>query len=293
MQHLPSERRRRPRRRRRVGATRAGFRLQLPVLLGAVRAEQRMHRYRRRSIERRKPAVTTWEDTIRVYFTDPTWLPESERASIAAGWNAQMTKLFQLELTDYDIVRSWAVTIYYHLHSRSMPLTDDERQFFPDDVLETFRSWVNEGCRRSAADPIVHHQRIPPPRLRPVPLAVRKNILELSEAELLSYRLAVEGLGATTYPTSPDVPWQRIAYLHTDWCLHYQEAFLLWHRACLLYFESQLGLPVPYWNWMSPRIADDGDPAAGLPRASPMRRSSTISVESGQTRCASRSPRMA
>jgi tyrosinase len=142
----------------------------------------------------------------------------------------------------------------------------DERQFFPDDVLETFRTWVNQGCRRSATDPIVQHNRIPPPRQRPVRLAIRKNILELTDAELLSYRLAVEHLGATTYPTSPEVPWQRIAYLHTDWCLHYQEAFLLWHRACLLYSNRSPACP-PYWNWMSPRIADDGDPAAGLPRA--------------------------
>lgn len=79
--------------------------------------------------------------------------------------------------------------------------------------------------------------------------------------------MKVDALGATTFPTSPEVRWQEIAYLHTNWCLHYQEAFLLWHRAYLLYFEAQLGFPVPYWNFMSSDIGTDGNPAAGLPQA--------------------------
>lgn len=39
-------------------------------------------------------------------------------------------------------------------------------------------------------------------------------------------------------------------------------AFLFWHRAHLLYMESQIGVPVPYWNWMAPDA-----PEKGLPRA--------------------------
>lgn len=62
-------------------------------------------------------------------------------------------------------------------------------------------------------------------------------------------------------------PWQRYAYIHTNWCLHYQEAFALWHRAYLLYLEALIDCAIPYWDWMAEDASVDGSPQAGLPQA--------------------------
>ena len=55
---------------------------------------------------------------------------------------------------------------------------------------------------------------------------VRKDILELTQEELDYYRIDVLRVG------DPDrsSPWQKLGSIHTEWCLHYQEAFLPWHN---------------------------------------------------------------
>ena len=100
----------------------------------------------------------------------------------------------------------------------------------------------------------------------PDPLRIRKDIRSLTERELNEYRARVEEVMRAHDP-SPDSPWQKVAYIHTNWCLHYQEAFLFWHRAYLVYFEAVLGMPVPYWNWMAEDADVDGSANAGIPRA--------------------------
>ena len=169
---------------------------------------------------------------------------------------------YGIDLADYDSVRASAVTIYEHLASRSMPLTQDATQQWPDAALAPLSEWIDAGCPRAAGDPTTPPARVSRTPLRRRPVRVRRNILDLSASELAEYRAAVEDLGATR----ADSEWQRIAYVHTDWCLHYQEAFLPWHRANLLYFEQRLGMPIPYWNFMSPQATVDGSPAAGLPQ---------------------------
>lgn len=172
---------------------------------------------------------------------------------------------YQVDLSEVASVRTWSVTIYHHLHSRAMPLTTDLSQQWPDEALELLRRWANEGYRRVAADPVVENEVIPRPQTRPLALRRRKNIVTLTAEELDHYRMKIDELGAAD--PSPDAQWQRLGYVHTNWCLHYQEAFLLWHRANMLYLEALIDGPVPYWNWMSPRVAEDGHPEAGLPRA--------------------------
>jgi hypothetical protein len=206
----------------------------------------------------------TWDDTIRQLFAAPYWIEQQRREGVGTGWRECMDG-YQVYLDQYASVCQYAVTIYDHLASRAMPLTTDQTQFWPDDALAQLRTWVNEGCRQTAGDPIKDDHRIPPPDPRPPKLRVRKNILDLTQAELDEYRMKIEEAGASS--ADPNSLWVRTAYLHTDWCLHYQEAFLLWHRANLLYLEQRIDFPIPYWNWMSPNATVDGDPAAGLPQA--------------------------
>lgn len=221
----------------------------------------------------------TWYDTVRQLFAAPYWIEELRREGVGAGWRGCMDG-YQVYLDQYASVCQYAVTIYDHLASRAMPLTTDQTQFWPDDALAQLRAWINEGCRQTAGEPIKEDNRIPPPTPLPPKLRVRKNILDLTQAELDEYRMKIEEVGATTL--DPNAAWSRIAYLHTDWCLHYQEAFLLWHRANVLYLEELIDFPIPYWNWMAPNATKDGDPAAGLPQ--PFKDLTYIHPKTGQER---------
>ncbi|WAS91633.1 tyrosinase family protein [Nannocystis punicea] len=205
----------------------------------------------------------TWDGQIRALFAEPYWIDPSRRSAVGQGWIDAMSG-YLVQLDQYDSVKQWSTQIYNHLHTRSMPLTTDVTQQWPDAALETFRAWVNQGWRRAAGDPLDPAERIARPRERPLNLRIRRDIVDLAPAELDRYRARLDDLGIGR--VDPEAPWQKIAYVHTNWCLHYQEAFLFWHRANMLWLESQIGMPVPYWNWMSPRAAVDGDPHAGLPR---------------------------
>lgn len=220
----------------------------------------------------------TWDETIKQLFAAPYWIDAQRREAVGAGWRECMDD-YQIALDQYDSVCQSAVTIYDHLAARAMPLTTDETQFWPGQALAQLRAWINEGCRQTTADPIKHENRIPPPR-QPPRLRVRKNILDLTQAELDEYRMKIEAIGATV--VDPRAAWSQIAYLHTDWCLHYQEAFLLWHRANVLYLEDRIDFPIPYWNWMDPNATKDGDPAAGLPQ--PFKDLTYIHPQTGEER---------
>lgn len=196
-------------------------------------------------------------------FAAPYWIPLDRRNKLAAGW-LECMKGYQIDLSDYESVCESAVTIYGHLASQSMPKTSDPTQFWPEVALKRLRDWIGAGCPRTLEDPVRRRRMPPPPGHSRRPVRVRRNILDLSDEELAEYRARLEELGATE--ADPDKPYRRAAYVHTDWCLHYQETFLLWHRANLLYFEDLLGVPIPYWNFMSPEATVDGSPDAGLPQ---------------------------
>ncbi|BCE00206.1 tyrosinase family protein [Marinicellulosiphila megalodicopiae] len=205
----------------------------------------------------------TWNDSILILFTKPYWVKDP--SEVAQQWQGCMSGYF-IDLTDYESVKQWQVTIYNHLRSKSMPLTDDPSQYWPDDALELFRTWVNQGSRQTDQDPILNLHIIDSPQNPSVNLRIRKNIAFMSSEELNQYRAAIEDYDATSLDIENSL-WQKMADIHTNWCLHYQEAFLLWHRAYMMYFEEKIGMAVPYWNWMSPNATKDGDPEAGLPQA--------------------------
>ena len=224
------------------------------------------------------PTQPTWEDDVGALFARPFWVQAARQAKVAEGWKGCMDD-YGIELDDYDSVRASAVTIYEHLASGSMPLTSDQTQRWPPDALAQLRAWIEQGTRRTAADPVSRGPRLPPAPV-PAALRVRRDILDLSAAELDAYRARIEELGATSL--DPQAVWQQVAYIHTDWCLHYQEAFVLWHRANLLYFEALLGMAIPYWNFMSPEATVDGSPRAGLVK--PFRAMTYVAPATRETR---------
>jgi tyrosinase len=202
--------------------------------------------------------------SVRLLFAKPYWIA-ADPAGTGEGWRNAMAQ-YQIYLDEIASVKEWGVTIYGHLRSRNMPKTRDSAQSWPDAATELLRLWINQGWRATETDPFDRVERIPPPSDKPDHVRIRKDIRELTERELNEYRARIEEVMRAPDP-SHDSPWQKMAYIHTNWCLHYQEAFLFWHRAYLVYFEQVLGMAVPFWNWMAEDADVDGSPNAGIPRA--------------------------
>ena len=173
---------------------------------------------------------------------------------------------YLIDFTDIASVKTWAVTIYNHLASRNMPLTTDTTQYWPDEALEMFRLWANQGFRETEADAFDEAERIAPSSKQPPKLRVRPDIASLSEEQINIFRARLDDVMKIRDP-SPESPWQQWAYIHTNWCLHYQEAFGFWHRAFLMYLEELIDMPIPYWDWMAKDAADPKSENAGLPQA--------------------------
>ncbi|KAK6498903.1 hypothetical protein TWF481_011473 [Arthrobotrys musiformis] len=212
----------------------------------------------------------TWKKNILPeLFQYPDWIKDKDEAERkAAGWVKAM-KEYQIDLSNYESVCEWSETIYYHLASGNMPPS----QPFPDEACEKFRLWINQGLRKKSCDPIeprkiqIPNTRLDPDRCMPR-LTARKDILSLSQEELDHYRMQLDDvLKAQQVKDGDDIsPWQKIGYLHSNWCLHYQQAFLPWHRANLLYVEKLIGCRIPYWNWYA-KSTDSGSPEFGIPKA--------------------------
>ncbi len=134
---------------------------------------------------------------------------------------------FGIQLDDYDNVKGASVLIYDNLASRMMPLGEDP---WPDEPLEIFRTWVNQGWRKSGADPFDPQERIPPPSEQPVEILIRRDLRSLTADELDDYRMRIDDRLRIGDP-DPAAHGQKLFAVHGDWCLHYQEAFLFWHRA--------------------------------------------------------------
>lgn len=138
-------------------------------------------------------------------FAEPYWLPEAKREEVGSGWRMAMLKYGaampdgkNLTLNNYEHVKLQAVTIYQHCASRSMPITSDPTEYWPNDALETFRTWINQGCRQSRGQPIVSRKSPVEPLQAPV-FRTRKDIRDLTPAELQLYRTKLQdvlGLGA-------------------------------------------------------------------------------------------------
>ncbi|MCA1494665.1 tyrosinase family protein [Ensifer sp. NBAIM29] len=209
-------------------------------------------------------AKPTWDADVKKLFVAPFWIAPDRRADVARQWIGCM-RGYLIDLDDVASVREWSVTIYNHLASRNMPLTTDTSQFWPIDALETFRLWVNQGWRVNEGSPFDPANRIPPPDLPQQVKRVRPDIRSLSAGEIDVYRAKLDDVMQIGDPDSGS-PWQRYAYVHTNWCLHYQEAFALWHRAYLLYLEELIDHAIPFWDWMAEDASVDGSPEAGIPQ---------------------------
>jgi len=203
--------------------------------------------------------------SIRLLFTEPYWIEKDRRDSVVKSWISCMSG-YQIYLDQWESVKEWGITIYEHLHACNMPLTTDHTQFWPEAATELLRIWINEGWRKTEHDPFDSNERIPAPHEIPKNIRIRQDIRSLTVEELNQYRARLDDIMHIADP-SPDSPWQKLCYLHTNWCLHYQEAFLFWHRAYLMYFEQLLEMPIPYWNWMALDANVDGSPNAGIPQA--------------------------
>jgi len=132
----------------------------------------------------------TWLDQIQFLFTCPYWTS----AETTKGWQGCM-KGYDIRLNEYQSVKEWSVTIYNHLHSRSMPLTNDATEFWPDEALEQLRLWINQGWRKEGTNPFDFAERIPCPITPSSPLRIRKDINTLTLIELNTYHMKLEEIG--------------------------------------------------------------------------------------------------
>ncbi|KAH7139608.1 hypothetical protein B0J13DRAFT_504833 [Dactylonectria estremocensis] len=207
----------------------------------------------------------TWNDDILPLITAPPWLPEDRRKSVGSGWVNAMRFYSQWNLDNYDDVRGKATQIYTHLRSKAMPITRDPKEFWPEKALETFRDWANAGFPKdSSSDTVAPYVIIPPPKEPEVKVRERPDIMSLSKEQLATYQAKLDDVLNVGSLRSK---WQELGLIHAEWCLHYQEATFLWHRAHLRYVEELIDLPIPYWNGFATATSDPSSKFSGLPPA--------------------------
>ncbi|KAK1449340.1 hypothetical protein CMEL01_08655 [Colletotrichum melonis] len=220
-----------------------------------------------------------WEDDISPLIKAPYWVTKNPEV-IGQRWINEMLYWGKWDLSNYDDVRKRALGIYRHLRSKSMPVTRNPDHYWPESALETFRMWANNGFPRdSDCQPTkTSVQVIPEPNDPPITFRVRKDIMSLSREELVVYQAKLDDiLGARELGSK----WQDLGLLHAYWCLHYQEATFLWHRAYLRYVEELIDFPIPYWNGYAKEAACATSKFAGIP---PMFLEQTYQHPGGETR---------
>tara|TARA_R110002060_G_scaffold4293_1_gene6787 strand:- start:4747 stop:6282 length:1536 start_codon:yes stop_codon:yes gene_type:complete len=133
-------------------------------------------------------ASPTWNDDILPIISTPYWIPEADRAGVGNGWINSMDYWGPFDISDPSQVKDKAVLIYQVLRSKWMPITDDPRDYWPEEALETFRSWANTGFRTTSKDPVTVRIVIPTPTTKPIHLRVRKDIRNLPASEIQEFR---------------------------------------------------------------------------------------------------------
>ncbi|KAH8705378.1 hypothetical protein BGW36DRAFT_421940 [Talaromyces proteolyticus] len=214
----------------------------------------------------------TWDNNVAALFSRPFWTAiDSDPEAVGRHWISEMRdysppypRHLYLDLSSSDSVQANVVTIYQHLRSRSMPITKNSNHYWPEEALETLRLWANQGFRRSATDPIRYREVIPEAQNSEINFRTRKDISNLTPSELQMYR---EKLDDVLLVGQLESKWQELGLLHAEWCLHYQEAFIFWHRAYLKYVEELIDFAVPYWNGFAAESGDPSSPHAGIPSA--------------------------
>ena len=212
------------------------------------------------------------DDDIEMAFTNPCWIPYG--SDKAQGWqramhnfqyDAKVDPPTMFDLTNYEHIKGWARTVYDHIASKSMPI---EPPFFSKEAVEAFRLWFNAGCPKDKTTPVnpadIPKNLIPAGLAPEPPFRVRKDINTLTDSELLQYRKAIMNMRTDDVDNSP---WQVGGFLHANWCLHYMQASFPWHRAHLLWLETQIGMPIPYWNFYSSQATNPDSADSGIPKA--------------------------
>jgi hypothetical protein len=79
-----------------------------------------------------------------------------------------MAKYGTWDLSDYSDVCSKAISIYRHVRTKSIPITDDPQDYWPDEAVERSRAWVNAGCPKDSSMSRVTRgsSRFPAPKRR-------------------------------------------------------------------------------------------------------------------------------
>lgn len=137
-------------------------------------------------------AYPTWEDGVLALFTEPYWIPEARRLETGASWVNAMVHWGPLTLDDYCAVKNNIESIYRHLRSKSMPITPDPQDYWPEEALETLRSWANRGFPLNSSSSACPKMIIPKP-LDPLPnYRVRRDIMSLTQEEIAVYQSKLE-----------------------------------------------------------------------------------------------------
>ncbi|KAK2018442.1 Di-copper centre-containing protein [Colletotrichum eremochloae] len=201
---------------------------------------------------------------------------------IGQTWIGEMKYWGKWDLSHYDDVKKRAVGIYEHLRSKAMPVTRNPDHYWPESALEIFRNWVNHGFPK---DRTAEHTKSPVPAIpepvdSPVSYRVRRDIMSMSREELVKYQTKLDDV-LKVREVGPRIKWQELGILHAYWCLHYQEATFMWHRAYLRFVEELIDYPIPYWNGFAKEAACPISKFAGIP---PMFLEETYQHPSGETR---------
>lgn len=150
-----------------------------------------------------------WTDDILPLITSPYWV-SGDASSKGTHWIKAMQKWMGWSLDNMDDVKKRAEGIYQHLRSKTMPITDDPQDYWPEDALETFRNWANAGFPKSAQDTTTANTIIPRP-LNPAPsFKVRRDIMSLSKAELAVYQSKLDDVLQVSVLGSK---WQELGLL--------------------------------------------------------------------------------
>ncbi|KPM37859.1 hypothetical protein AK830_g8702 [Neonectria ditissima] len=208
--------------------------------------------------------VPNWTDDILPLVKTPYWV-SGDPETTGTHWIGKMVEWGNWDLSKYEHVKKRAVGIYQHLRSKSMPITRDPQNYWPEEALEIFRNWANAGFPYDQhASPSSHGLTplIPKPTEPRDIFRVRRDIMSLSKEELAIYQSKLDDVLQVGALQSK---WQELGLLHAYWCLHYQEATFPWHRAYLLYVEKLIDFPIPYWNGYAPEAATETSRFAGIP----------------------------
>ena len=159
------------------------------------------------------------------------------------------------DLSDYNTVSEGAYNIFARVSVGNMP---PGRPWSPA-MVETFKTWIQIGCPKGTeVDP---NRRTPKSASGQV-LRVRKEITQLSSAEVSKLTTAFKGLMARDKDPTAENSYFKLAGIHglpQRFCQHHIPGFNPWHRAYILIFEDALrsvegceDVTLPYWDFRAP-----------------------------------------